>query len=81
MSIISLIIAPLLKGKGSWEMWYFGLIPIGLMLLGTYCVYHFFWRKVADINADLGGVKIAEDEEEGPKTEGYEVFADDGLKD
>ena len=80
MSIISLIIAPLLKGKASWELWYFGLIPIAIMLLGTYCVYYFFWREVADITADLGGAKLAVEEDPGPKTEGYEVFADDGLK-
>ena len=37
-SIISLTIAPLLKGNDTWEVWYYGLIPIGLMVFGIYCV-------------------------------------------
>jgi hypothetical protein len=63
MSIISLTIAPLLEGRGNWEIWYYGLIPIGLMLFGTYCVYHFFWREAADISADMG--EAPKDEEAG----------------
>jgi Inorganic H+ pyrophosphatase len=49
ISIVALIIAPLIKGKQAWETWYYGIIPIGIMLFGTYFVYHFFWRNVADI--------------------------------
>lgn len=63
MSIISLTIAPLLEGRETWSLWYFGLIPIVLMLFGTYCVYHFFWREVADFTADIGGAAAAADEE------------------
>jgi Inorganic H+ pyrophosphatase len=49
MSIVSLIIAPLIRGKQAWETWYYGIIPIGIMLFGTFFVYHFFWRHMADI--------------------------------
>jgi hypothetical protein len=44
MSIVALTIAPVIKGKEVWQTWYFGLIPIGFMLIGTYLVYYFFWR-------------------------------------
>ena len=44
MSIVALTIAPIIKGKEVWETWYFGMIPIGLMLNGTYLVYYFFWQ-------------------------------------
>jgi len=32
MSIIALTIAPLIRGNSNWENWYFGLIPLGIML-------------------------------------------------
>merc|ERR1712039_1133668 len=32
MSMISLTVAPLIKGKRSWEKWYLGLMPLGLMV-------------------------------------------------
>lgn len=44
MSIIALTIAPLVAGKGEWEDWQYGLIPIFLMVLGTFYVYRVFWR-------------------------------------
>lgn len=69
MSIISLIIAPLLKGKESWELWYYGLVPVGLMLFGTYCVYHFFWRDAGDVVADVDDHEFAD--EEVAKLQGY----------
>jgi len=69
MSIISLTIAPLLAGRDEWAIWYYGLIPIGLMLFGTYCVYHFFWKEVADITAPVGSTS-AKDEEKGDAEEG-----------
>jgi K(+)-stimulated pyrophosphate-energized sodium pump len=45
MSIISLTIAPLIKGDSDWENAKFGVIPLVIMLLGTYVVYFFFWRN------------------------------------
>ena len=69
MSIIALTIAPLLEGNDDWDMWYYGLVPLGVMAVGTALVYHFFWSEVADISADFGGKKendekaIQDDEE------------------
>lgn len=60
MSLISLVIAPIIKGRSNWEQWYWGLIPIGLMLLGTFLVYWFYWRNGIDITADVGGAGDAE---------------------
>lgn len=52
MSIISLTIAPLMEGDDDWDVWYYGLIPLAVMVAGTYMVYHFFWREGQDITAD-----------------------------
>jgi len=54
MSIIALTIAPLIEGNDAWENWYFGMIPLGVMVLGTFMVYHFYWREIADITAPMG---------------------------
>ena len=73
MSIISLTIAPLMSGVEEWEFWYWGLIPLAVMLIGTYLVYFFFWREMADITADVsankGDAAKAEPEAEKPKDE------------
>jgi len=54
MSIISLTIAPLLKANpDDWATWYYGLIPLAIMLVGTVLVWWFFWRDMADITADI----------------------------
>jgi hypothetical protein len=45
MSIISLTIAPLVKGNDDWENWYYGLVPLAIMVVGTYLVYHYFWKE------------------------------------
>jgi H(+)-translocating pyrophosphatase len=39
MSVIALTIAPLISGKGAWEEFYFGLIP--LLLITAVTVYHY----------------------------------------
>jgi Kef-type K+ transport system membrane component KefB len=50
MSIISLTIAPLIAGNGDWPSdWWKGLIPIFLMIIGTYLVYVFFWKNAESI--------------------------------
>jgi len=47
MSIISLTMAPLMSGDGDWPgTWYIGLVCIILLVVGTYLVYHFFWKNV-----------------------------------
>ena len=60
MSIISLTIAPMLSNEngeafGSWDTFYWGFIPLGIMLIGTYLVYYFYWSKEVDISADPAG--------------------------
>merc|ERR1719330_1291333 len=35
MSMVSLLIAPFLRGKGDWEGWYIGLIPVGVFVAVT----------------------------------------------
>jgi K(+)-stimulated pyrophosphate-energized sodium pump len=57
MSIIALTIAPMLEGVDEWEFWYYGMIPLVVMLIGTYLVYYFFWREVADFTADVSSFK------------------------
>jgi hypothetical protein len=56
MSIISLTVAPLMQKDNvafePWETWYWGLIPLGIMLIGTVLVWYFFWRTSIDITAD-----------------------------
>ncbi|CAB9508089.1 energized vacuolar membrane proton pump [Seminavis robusta] len=66
MSIISLTIAPLLKSNPEdWATWYYGLIPLALMIIGTIAVYWLYWREIADITADFA----ASDDVETPKKE------------
>ena len=55
MSVISLVIAPLMEGDDDWEVWYYGLIPLGVMVLGTIAVYFMYWRETQDITADPVG--------------------------
>lgn len=70
MSMISLTIATLMEGKEDWEEWYYGLIPLVVMLLGTYAVYHFFWKNIDDITAPVSGTKEVEvDGKEGAEPE------------
>merc|ERR1711881_235547 len=35
MSMVALTIAPLIAGNGSWENWYFGMIPLALFIIVT----------------------------------------------
>jgi len=65
MSLISLVIAPVLKQNSKdWAMWYWGLIPIGIMLIGTFFVYWFYWKDGIDITADVGGAKSSKEGED-----------------
>mgnify|MGYP005849030429 CR=1 FL=1 len=76
MSIISLTIAPLLKSNpDDWETWYYGLIPLALMFLGTVMVYWFFWRDMHDITADIG---IAAEAAKGDDAKKEEADAGEG---
>jgi inorganic pyrophosphatase len=47
MSMVSLVVAPLFK-KGDWETYYFGFIPLALMLIVTLYVYCKYWKGFED---------------------------------
>lgn len=48
MTIIALTIAPELKGNSDWDHWYFGLIPLFILVAGTFFVYIAFWKTDAE---------------------------------
>lgn len=45
MSIISLTMAPMVSGQEDWHEWWWGLIPLFIMLGSTGVAYHFLWAK------------------------------------
>lgn len=53
MSMISLTIAPIIKGWEDWQYWYWGLLPIGLCVIATGLVHHYFWKNPQDISAPI----------------------------
>jgi len=53
MSMISLTIAPIIRGWEDWQYWYWGLLPIGLCFIATLLVWHFYWRNTQDITAPI----------------------------
>merc|ERR1712115_705672 len=53
MSMISLTIAPIIRGVEEWEIWYYGIIPIVICIAATIFVYFCFWRNAADITAPV----------------------------
>jgi len=65
MSLISLVIAPILKKTpDDWQVWYYGLIPIGIMAVGTVAVYYAYWKNGLDITQEMGAPKEGKDEEQ-----------------
>lgn len=53
MSMISLTISTLMRddnGKAyeDWATWYYGLIPLVVMIIGCIVVYWCFWREATD---------------------------------
>lgn len=48
MSIIALTIAPVIADAEEWQNWYWGLIPLAVMIVGTYYVYRMFWQGPMD---------------------------------
>jgi len=53
MSIISLTIAPLISGQEDWHEWWWGLIPLSIILVSTYVAYHFLWKNATTYDSDL----------------------------
>jgi inorganic pyrophosphatase len=70
MSIISLTIAPLMQEHNKdWDVWYYGLIPLAVMVIGTYIVYKLFWSTSHDIEAPMDGSNAKQVDEPTPKEE------------
>ena len=44
-----------------WDVWYYGLIPCGVMVIGTYLVYQLFWATAPDIEAPIESSKEVEE--------------------
>jgi hypothetical protein len=58
MSMISLTIAPLIAGRGDWENWFYGVIPIVFCIIGTIAVYMLYWSNVVSVDAHIEGSKV-----------------------
>ena len=52
-----------------WDVFYYGLIPLGVMLIGTYLVYVLFWASAPEIDAPIETTKEVEEPAEDKKDE------------
>jgi K(+)-stimulated pyrophosphate-energized sodium pump len=50
---VSLTLAPIIKNRPSWQIWYYGLIPLGLILFVTLSVYFIYSRTTVDVSAPI----------------------------
>jgi inorganic pyrophosphatase len=57
MSMISLTVAPLISGWEPWEHWYWCFLPLGIALIATILVYHFYWKNEVDVSAPVTKVE------------------------
>ncbi|GMH86675.1 hypothetical protein TL16_g10617, partial [Triparma laevis f. inornata] len=64
MSMVSLVISSLIAGNNDWDNFYWGFIPIGLLIIGTVIAYYLFWANPVDITKDVGKNKDDEKDEE-----------------
>jgi hypothetical protein len=53
MSMVSLTAAPIIRGWQDWQYWYWGLLPIGLCVIATVLVHHYYWKNTQDISAPI----------------------------
>lgn len=61
MSIISLVVAPILnKNPADWANWYYGLIPLGILVASTFSTYRLLWRQTVDFTGDITSVAAKE---------------------
>ena len=70
MSIISLTMAPLIKGQDDWEYWYYGLIPLILGLVISVVCYKLYWSediKYKEYDTPAGGLPVQADTKEEAK--------------
>lgn len=56
MSMVSLTAAPIIRGWQDWQYWYWGLLPIGLCIIATIYVHHYYWKNTQDIAAPIEDV-------------------------
>ncbi|GMI08583.1 hypothetical protein TrVE_jg7390 [Triparma verrucosa] len=61
MSMVSLVISSLIAGNNDYESFYWGFIPIALLIVGTIWAYMKFWSDPIDITQDVGGAAKDED--------------------
>jgi hypothetical protein len=54
--MVSLTAAPIIRGWKDWEFWYWGLLPIGLCVIATVLVHHYYWKHTQDISAPIEDV-------------------------
>ena len=55
MSMVSLTIAPLIRGNADWQDWEYGIVPAAVLLIGTVIVYVVYWKNKVDITATPSG--------------------------
>jgi len=55
MSMVSLVIAPLIKGNDDWDNFYYGFIPLVLLTVGSLWCYLKYWKDALDFTAPVDG--------------------------
>merc|ERR1719201_1291178 len=58
MSMVSLVFATLFSNE-DWKDFYYGFIPGGLLLIGSYVCYKLFWANPVAVSADIEGNESA----------------------
>ena len=78
MSMVSLVIAPLIKDNKDWDKFYYGFIPITLLIVGSIVCYYLYWKDVEDIGAPVGETPAdLPDEDETEEVAEEQVAAED----
>jgi len=63
MSMVSLLIAPLIKGRENWEKWGLGMIPLGIFVILSVALVYKGVLSWKDPLAQLTGGEAAQNEE------------------
>merc|ERR1719221_2052968 len=71
MSMVSLLIAPFLRGKGDWESWYVGLVPLFIFVVVTAALVY---MKILSWEDPLGALQ---EQSAGQKAEPEVVYVDE----
>merc|ERR1711898_27338 len=58
MSMVALTIAPLIAGNGSWDNWYFGMIPLALFIVITVFYWHNYEEQVYGSGGETEMTKV-----------------------